>query len=172
MVNPVIIDVLGYAGGTIIALSAPSQLYKSWKTQSTRDIAWTLMCLYITGIYLLYIYAHLADIMPVWIPCTIEVTSSTLLFMLKFKLDYLDSVTYVKESSTQTKDKDKDKDKDNDNDKGERDGEGEGDEERVLVACAANWNADPSARTSYSAKGVGVGGVGVEMIEAVPGSDV
>ena len=40
MVSTLAIDVIGYVGGSVIALSSPMQLIKSWKTQRTGDIAW------------------------------------------------------------------------------------------------------------------------------------
>jgi uncharacterized protein with PQ loop repeat len=103
MVSSIVIDALGYAGGSIVASSAPLQLYKSYITQKTGDIAWTWILSYITGILLIFVYAILLDLPPVYIPLCLEITSSSLLLMLKIKLDLLGKAEYTKEVSVQTK---------------------------------------------------------------------
>ena len=96
------LDVLGYLGAYAIAVSAPCQLYKSWKYQSTRDIAWPWMLNYFIGVLMLWIYAVYNDIRPVWIPMCLEISSTICLMSLKLKLDVIYQQQYTEEMSSQT----------------------------------------------------------------------
>ena len=100
--SSVTIDILGYVGGILVASSAPMQLYKSCKYQSTRDLAWSWLSLYISGISLIFVYGVMANLPPVWIPLCLELSSTFLLLGLKIKLDIVDSVEYSKDASCQT----------------------------------------------------------------------
>ena len=95
------LNVLGYAGAGIIALAAPFQLEKCWRTQSTRDLSWIWIGQYYSGIVMLWIYAFYYNIKPVWIPLSLEVASATFLFLLKIKLDIIYHKHYTEESETQ-----------------------------------------------------------------------
>lgn len=68
MANAEVIDVIGTLGGCIIAISAPMQLYKSWESQSTKDISWLWISFYFCGITFLYAYAWMASLPPIWGP--------------------------------------------------------------------------------------------------------
>jgi hypothetical protein len=96
------LDFLGYIGAYAIAVSAPCQLYKSWKYQSTRDIAWPWMLNYFVGILMLWIYAVYNDIRPVWIPMCLEISSTVCLISLKLKLDVIYGQHYTEDMSSQT----------------------------------------------------------------------
>jgi uncharacterized protein with PQ loop repeat len=95
-------DVIGYIGGSIVASSAPLQLYKCFTTQSTKDISWMWIANYLTGILCIFIYAQLENIPPVWVPLCLEISSTCLLLCLKSYLELLEHKVYVNEVSTQT----------------------------------------------------------------------
>ena len=96
------IDILGYVGGILVASSAPMQLYKSCKYQSTRDLAWSWVALYVSGISLIFVYGIMANLPPIWIPLCLELSSTILLLGLKVKLDIIDHVEYSKDVACQT----------------------------------------------------------------------
>jgi uncharacterized protein with PQ loop repeat len=96
------IDLIGYVGSSAVAVSAPLQLRKSWKSESTGDISWKWISSYLFGICLIFIYAIIEDLPPVWGPILLEITSSFMLLMLKVKYDLIQHKTYAVEMSTQT----------------------------------------------------------------------
>lgn len=96
------IDLIGYIGGSIIASSMPLQVYQSYNRGSTYDISWKWLFGYVTGILLLFIYAHLKNIPPVWGPLCLEITSTFILILLKIKYDIIEHKVYSIEISTQT----------------------------------------------------------------------
>ena len=104
MVSTTVIDAVGFAGGITVASSAPFQLYKSWTTQSTRDISWFWISCYLLGVILIFIYSLLADLLPVRVPLCLEISASGALFLLKVKLDLVSKKQYCQEIGCQTGD--------------------------------------------------------------------
>ena len=96
------INLIGYLGGSIIASSMPLQVYQSWKRGTTNDISWKWLSGYITGISLLFIYAQLSNLPPVWGPLCLEISSTLMLILLKIKFDIIEHKVYTFNSSTQT----------------------------------------------------------------------
>lgn len=96
------VDLVGYIGSTTVAISAPLQLRKSWKRQSTGDISWKWITSYLTGICLIFVYAVILDLPPVWGPICLEISCSFMLLLLKIKYDLVQKKVYTVEVSTQT----------------------------------------------------------------------
>ena len=113
MASSALIDTLGFLGSGIVAASAPLQLYKSCTSQSTKDLGWAYLLSYITGIYLIFVYALLADLPPIYVPICVEIVCATNTLFLKIKLDVLMKKKYSREFGTDTsEDKDSDSSKD------------------------------------------------------------
>lgn len=96
------IDLIGYVGSSAVALSAPLQLRKSWKRESTGDISWKWISSYLLGICLIFVYAVIENLPPVWGPICLEISCSGMLLLLKIKYDLIQQKTYTAEMSTQT----------------------------------------------------------------------
>lgn len=79
------IDIIGYLAGIIVAISLTPQVYKSWKTKSTKDIsiAWTMI--YLSGVVLWVIYGLGINSYPVIFTVTIEALLALSLVVLKLK---------------------------------------------------------------------------------------
>ena len=93
---------IGYIGSSTVAVSAPLQLHKSWQSGSTGDISWKWMLSYLFGVCLIFVYAIIEDLPPVWGPGLLEMSSSIMLLILKIKYDLIQHKTYAVEMSTQT----------------------------------------------------------------------
>lgn len=100
------VDLIGYIGSSAVAFSAPLQLRKSWKSESTGDISWKWITSYLLGISLILVYAVLEDLPPVWGPICLEISCSSMLLFLKIKYDLIQKKAYFVEMSTQTDPKD------------------------------------------------------------------
>ena len=77
------INAFGYAGGAVIASAAPVQLFMCLKRNSTDDITYLWLAIFLGGLTLLMCYALLLDLMPIWIPLTVEISSTFGTLMLK-----------------------------------------------------------------------------------------
>ncbi|MFA7682265.1 MAG: SemiSWEET family transporter [Candidatus Peribacteraceae bacterium] len=79
------IEVVGYMATAIIALSLTPQVYKSWKTKSTKDISIPWILVYITGLFLWIIYGVGIASNPLTLSATIEILVAISLLILKLK---------------------------------------------------------------------------------------
>ena len=66
------IQLTGYAAGFVIAVSLTPQVWKAWKTKSTRDISLLWNTIYISGLVLFQIYAFGIKEMPLIVTNTVE----------------------------------------------------------------------------------------------------
>jgi MtN3 and saliva related transmembrane protein len=78
-------DIIGYAGGALIAVSLLPQVYKSWKSKSTEDISLVWTIIYASGICLYLAFAWMTDIMPFLVFGTIELFLALSLLYLKLR---------------------------------------------------------------------------------------
>jgi len=60
------------------------------------------MVTYISWISLLFIYAIIVELPPIWGPLCLEISSTLLLIILKVKLELIEHTVYTMEMSTQT----------------------------------------------------------------------
>ncbi len=80
-------ELVGYAGGFLIALALLPQLIKTFKTKSAKDLSfiWTIVLL--TGLMLYIIYAAMNTVLPLLVFGTVEAIMVIILIGLKIKYD-------------------------------------------------------------------------------------
>ena len=77
------IQLTGYLAGFIIAVSLTPQVWKAWKTKSTRDISILWNSIYIFGLALFEIYGFELRQMPIIVMNTIEICLAISLIIAK-----------------------------------------------------------------------------------------
>jgi len=77
------IQLTGYLAGIVFAVSLCPQVYKAWKTKSTRDISLIWNGLYILGILLYIIYGFGIKEMPLIVMNSIELFLAISLIIAK-----------------------------------------------------------------------------------------
>ena len=77
-------ELIGHAGGFLIAIALMPQLIKTWKTQSAQDISllWTIVSL--IGLFLYAVYAFKNNVVPLMVFATLEF--SMVIVLIVFKL--------------------------------------------------------------------------------------
>lgn len=80
-------EMVGYAGGFLIALALLPQLIKTWRTKSAKDLSllWTLVLL--IGLLLYGIYATKSRVFPLLTFAVVESVMVIILISLKLKYD-------------------------------------------------------------------------------------
>jgi len=80
-----VLEIVGYLAGLIVALALSPQLIKAWRTKSTKDIsiAWNLILM--TGLFLWVIYGIANTILPVAIFASVEFLMAASLLVLKLR---------------------------------------------------------------------------------------
>lgn len=81
------VNILGFVGGSILSATVLPQIYKSWKTKSTRDISWMTILLNMCGGVLYGIYGILIHSVPVWSTVAFSFTANVLLACMKMRYD-------------------------------------------------------------------------------------
>ena len=78
-------ELIGYIAGFIVAISLTPQVFKAWKTKSTKDISivWTLI--YVTGLIGWIIYGFGIQSSPLIITITVEFSLAVSLLVLKVR---------------------------------------------------------------------------------------
>ena len=79
------VDMIGYLAGIIVAISLTPQVYKSWKTKSTKDISIAWNAIYLFGILLCIIYGFGIKSYPVIFTVIVEALLASSLIILKLK---------------------------------------------------------------------------------------
>lgn len=77
------IQLTGYVAGFIIAVSLTPQVWKAWKTKSTRDISLLWNTIYIFGLLLFTAYAIGIWEMPLLVTNTVELLLAISLIIAK-----------------------------------------------------------------------------------------
>jgi MtN3 and saliva related transmembrane protein len=77
------IQLTGYLAGFVIAVSLTPQVWKAWKTKSTRDISLLWNSIYIFGLLLFLVYGIGIREMPIIVMDLIETTLAVLLIVAK-----------------------------------------------------------------------------------------
>jgi MtN3 and saliva related transmembrane protein len=78
---------LGYVGGLLMGVAFIPQVWKAWKTKSTKDISYGWQILYLVGCILNYAYLIMVHATAAWIMATIEIFLSILLLIMKINFD-------------------------------------------------------------------------------------
>jgi MtN3 and saliva related transmembrane protein len=79
------IDLFGYAGITLITVALLPQIYKSWKSKSTKDISMMWSSIYVLGILSWLVYGIGFSSTPIIVSSIIEGTLAASLLVLKLR---------------------------------------------------------------------------------------
>jgi MtN3 and saliva related transmembrane protein len=80
-------DLIGYAGGFILAFALLPQVIRTYRTKSTSDLSYMWQAMYLTGLSLSYIYLVLIQATAGWVTLTFELTMAIFLLVMKLKND-------------------------------------------------------------------------------------
>jgi len=78
-------ELIGYAAGICTASSLIPQVYKSWKTKSTRDISFLWNLILMIGLTLWVIYGYSKESLPILIFAGLEMLMTFSMLVLKIK---------------------------------------------------------------------------------------
>jgi len=78
----VIIDCIGFIGGSILGMQLIPQIYKAYKTKSTNDISSVFLLMNIVGLSLMTTYGVYNDDMPLYLPTSVSLMNSLILLVL------------------------------------------------------------------------------------------
>ena len=78
-------DIVGYIGGSLLIVTLIPQIYKTYKTKSTKDVSLHWELLFFLGTLLILIYTYSEGIIPLAITESIELTFISCLLYMKFK---------------------------------------------------------------------------------------
>lgn len=79
------IDLIGYFGMVVIAISLIPQVIKAWKTKSTSDISIVWNSIYVFGILIWLVYAIGISSQPLLLSCIVEGSLAFSLLILKVR---------------------------------------------------------------------------------------
>lgn len=100
------IEIIGFVGGYVVAISSPFQLAKCLRTWKTRDVSLMWILNYLSGLLLIFVYGLLMKLPAIWVPIILEITCSTGIFVLKVYIEFIEGVVYAKDVACQTADED------------------------------------------------------------------
>ena len=63
----ILINICGYLGSLLLAINSIPQVFKSYKTKSTKDISYAYQCFILCGLILNTIYSIYYNILPIMI---------------------------------------------------------------------------------------------------------
>ncbi len=84
--SEIIFDIIGFAAGTLMAITMVPQIIKSLKTKSVQDISFLMLIIYVTSSILWTIYGILIKSLPVAITDGFAFCVSS--FQLYIKIKY------------------------------------------------------------------------------------
>ena len=82
ILKDIIIDCIGFIGGSILGLQLIPQIYKAYKTKSTNDISTFFLLMNIIGLTLMTTYGVCNNDMPLYLPTSISLINSLILLLL------------------------------------------------------------------------------------------
>jgi len=80
-----LIDIIGYAAGTLILISIIPQIIKSWRTKSTKDLSLSRYIIYVTGVLLWLIYGLVLVNGPIIVINSINLSLASSVLYLKIR---------------------------------------------------------------------------------------
>jgi len=80
-----VLEIVGYLAGFIVAIALLPQVFKVWKTKSTKDISITWNLILMAGLLLWAVYGIANVIPPLAIFASIEFLIASSLFILKLR---------------------------------------------------------------------------------------
>ncbi|MCR4327899.1 MAG: SemiSWEET family transporter [Patescibacteria group bacterium] len=78
-------EILGFAAGSLVAISVFPQVYKSWKTKSTRDIAISWSLINLAGQVLWVVYGFLISSYSLVIMSGVTLLMNVSMIVLKLR---------------------------------------------------------------------------------------
>lgn len=93
-------EIIGYAGGIVLAIALAPQVCLVLKTKSTKDISYSWQIIYILGLALNYVYFLMIKATAAWITLTVEVGFAVWLLYLKIKIDGFGDCGPIKTTET------------------------------------------------------------------------
>ena len=82
-----VLEVVGYIAGFLVALALAPQLMKIWKTKSAKDISYVWTASFLLGLILYIVYAALNQVWPLFVFTIIEAMMVISLIILKIRYD-------------------------------------------------------------------------------------
>ena len=82
------IDILGYIGGSILAICNIPQIIQMWATRSADDISYISLCFYILGLILMITYLIGINALAGWVAMILEVVLCVAVIILKYLLSF------------------------------------------------------------------------------------
>ena len=80
-----LIDIIGYAAGTLILISIIPQIIKSWRTKSTKDLSLWRYLIYVGGVFLWLVYGLVLWNGPIIIVNAINLALASSVLYLKIR---------------------------------------------------------------------------------------
>ena len=88
MLKRMLINCIGFIGGTILGIQLVPQIYKAYKTKSTNDISTFFLLMNIVGLTFMTTYGVCNNDIPLYLPTSISLINSLiLLFLVKRTTD-------------------------------------------------------------------------------------
>lgn len=78
-------EIIGLVGGFMTAIALLPQLFKAWKTKSTKDISLLWSLIFMVALFLWVVYGFKNRIVPLMIFSSFEFIFATAVFILKIK---------------------------------------------------------------------------------------
>lgn len=83
----VTMEIVGFIGGSLIAVSLVPQVLKTYQTKSATDISYFYQGIYIVGLSFVNVYGIAEQLWPVYIPALFELSMIITLVIMKLKYD-------------------------------------------------------------------------------------
>ncbi len=82
-----VLEIVGYAAGFLVALALAPQVIKIWRTKSAKDLSYVWTTMFLVGLILYIVYAGLNRVWPLFIFTIIEAMMVITLVILKMIYD-------------------------------------------------------------------------------------
>jgi MtN3 and saliva related transmembrane protein len=76
---------LGYVAGLLTTLAFLPQVIKAWRTQSTEDLSWIMLCFFSSGVSLWIVYGIMLEEPPIILFNAITLGLTLVLATIKFR---------------------------------------------------------------------------------------
>lgn len=76
---------LGYVAGLLTTLAFLPQVIKAWRTQSTEDLSWVMLCFFSCGVSLWIVYGIMLEEPPIILFNAITLGLTLVLATIKFR---------------------------------------------------------------------------------------
>jgi MtN3 and saliva related transmembrane protein len=81
------IEIIGFVAGILVALSLVPQIFKSWHSRSTQDVAMSWLIINISGQIMWIIYGNYLESWPIIITSGLILIMNVFMIFLKIKFD-------------------------------------------------------------------------------------